>query len=337
MRNIFSTGVGLFLIVAVVLFPMASSPALGQEPAAEAPKGPSHPGEFPEVVAKVNGHTVSKAELLTQAALIRSQMRKVDGAAPKADLRFYRGVLDGLIGEVLIFDDGSKRGIQATEEDVNRAVEGLRKSHDSEEAFLAGLAEQGTNVVQLRDQLFRSLTLEKILRQELGSKSLVEESEARTFYEQNPERMTRPPQVRVRHILAQADKNDPESVRIARQFLGDLRRKVLAGADFGELAKQNSEDPATRESGGELPWVPITESESDQRLQALEVNQVSRIEETHRGFHLIQLLEKKPAALIPFEEVKDRITFMLETTRMRMGVQERIQALREEARIEVFI
>ena len=298
---------------------------------------PSGPGEFPDVVATVNGVAVTKAELLTQAALVRSQMRKVDGAAPKADLKFYRGILDGLVGEALIFDDGSKRGLGATDEEVERAIQGLRSAHANDEAFQASLVEQGTSLIQLRDQLHRSLSLEKIMRQELGSKSIVDEVEARQFYDQNENLMRTPPRVRVRHILLKADKGDPESVRAARLRLGELKRKVQAGENFEVLARAHSEDLATRDAGGVLPWVPITDSEADQRLYALDVGELSRIEETDHGFHLIEILEKEPAGLVPFEQAKDRITFMLENSRMRLEVQQRVEKLRQSADIKLFI
>ncbi len=296
-----------------------------------------HPGEFPDVVATVNGQAITRAELLTQGALMRSQLRKADGVAPKPDLEFYRGVLDGLIGETLIFDDGSRRGVVATDQEVERALQGLREKHPSDEAFQASLVEQGTSLLQLRDQLHRSLSLEKVMRLEIGSKSLVDDDEARQFYDQNQHLMSLPESVRVRHILIRANKSDPESVRNARQKLGEFRRQIEKGRDFGEIAAQFSEDPATRDSGGLLPWVPITESEADQRLKALPEGGMSEIEETQHGFHLIQVMEKRAPQVAPFEEVKPRIIYMLETSRMRLGVQEKVEALRKTAKIEIFI
>lgn len=307
---------------------------LGGLSASAEPKGP---GDFPDVVATVNGHAVTKAELLTQGALIRSQVRKAEGVAPRATLEFYRDVLDGLIGEVLIFDDGAKRGLGATDEEIDKAVAGLRSAHDSDEAFQAALLEQGTSLPRVRQQLKRSLSLEKVLRQEVGSESAVGEAEARQFYEQNQELMRTPPSVRVRHILVRADKDDPESVREARALLLDLRRKIAGGADFADLAKIHSQDGKTRDQGGDLPWVPITESEADQRLQALAVGELSGIEETHHGLHLIQVLEKRPAATVPFEQAKERILYMLTNSKMRLGVKERVEKLRSAAQIEIFI
>lgn len=311
--------------------------AWAQDSAPPEGQGPSNPGQFPDVVASVNGHPVTKAELLTQGALIRSQMRKAEGVAPQASLQFYRDVLDGLIGEVLIFDDGTKRGLGATEEDVERAVQGLREGYESDEAFQTALTEQGTSLMRVKEQLKRSLSLEKILRQDVGAEAAVGEAEARQFYEQNQQLMRTPPSVRVRHIVIKADKNNPESVREARAKLLDLRRQVGAGADFGDLAKIHSQDGATRDRGGELPWVPISPSEDDQRLMALEVDQLSDIEETHHGFHLIQMLEKRPAATVPFEQAKERILYMLTNSKMRLGVQERVEKLKSAAKIEIFI
>ena len=297
----------------------------------------SHPGEFPDVVATVNGHPVTKAELLTQGALIRSQMRKAEGVAPQASLKFYRDVLDGLIGEVLIFDDGVKRGLGATDEEVEHAVQGLRGAYDGDEAFQAALLEQGTSLPRVREQLRRSLSLEKVLRQEVGSEASVGEAEARQFYEQNKELMQTPAAVRVRHIVVRPDKNDPEAVREARALLLDLRRKIASGADFADLAKIHSQDGKTRDQGGDLPWVPITGSEADQRLQALGIGELSDIEETHHGLHLIQMQEKRPASVVPFEQAKERILFMLTNSKMRLGVQERVEKLRASAKIEIFI
>jgi len=102
-------------------------------------------------------------------------------------------------------------------------------------------------------------------------------------------------QTHVRHILLRAREGLSEAD--ARDRLEKLRQRILKGADFGELAKENSED-ASASKGGDLGWVAPgdTVPEFERVMDTLKVGEVSQPFQTPFGWHLVQVLERRSEA-----------------------------------------
>jgi peptidyl-prolyl cis-trans isomerase SurA len=106
-------------------------------------------------------------------------------------------------------------------------------------------------------------------------------------------------QTRIRHILVRT--NEVVSESDARRKLLDLRERIVSGgADFGELARANSDD-GTAARGGELDWVfpGDTVPEFERGYEQLQVGEVSQPVRTPFGYHLIQVLERRSSDLSP--------------------------------------
>ncbi len=103
-------------------------------------------------------------------------------------------------------------------------------------------------------------------------------------------------QTHVRHILLRAREGLSEAE--ARDRLAKLRERIVAGADFGELAKQNSED-ASAPKGGDLGWVAAgdTVAEFEAVMDSLKPGEVSQPFQTSFGWHLVQVIERRSEAL----------------------------------------
>ncbi len=108
------------------------------------------------------------------------------------------------------------------------------------------------------------------------------------------------------HILVKPTSGDAAAQKIALEKAQELAKKARAGEDFFELAKANTEDPGSKESGGDLGWVEagITRAAFDKKLFAMKSGEISDPVLTEDGFHVIQLREIRPANLRTFEEVK---------------------------------
>ena len=99
----------------------------------------------------------------------------------------------------------------------------------------------------------------------------------------------------------------------ARKNIEDLLKKAREGTDFGELAKLHSEDPGSKNKGGEYTF-PRGQmvAECEEVAFSLEINQISDVVETTYGYHIIKLSERLPAETKTFEQVKDEIFGNLE-------------------------
>jgi len=103
-------------------------------------------------------------------------------------------------------------------------------------------------------------------------------------------------QTHARHILIRAREGLSESE--ARDRLARIRERIVAGADFGEMARQNSEDSSAAK-GGDLGWVAPgdTVPEFERVMNGLKPGEVSQPFQTPFGWHLVQVIERRSEAL----------------------------------------
>ena len=94
-----------------------------------------------------------------------------------------------------------------------------------------------------------------------------------------------------------------------RKQIDDLLKRIQGGADFAALAKQYSEDPGSKDNGGELPAFPRGQMvpEFEAAAFSLTSNQVSDVVTTAYGYHIIKLLDKTPAKKVDYATVAARI------------------------------
>ncbi|QEA13245.1 peptidylprolyl isomerase [Comamonas flocculans] len=123
-------------------------------------------------------------------------------------------------------------------------------------------------------------------------------------YNATPQRFEQPERLHLRHILI------PAAQENARLEAENLREQIINGADFETLAREKSKDPGSASKGGDLGFVgrgKMVAPFEEAAFALSEPKQLSPVVETQFGFHVIQLVEKKPAGLQPFEEVKSAL------------------------------
>ena len=123
---------------------------------------------------------------------------------------------------------------------------------------------------------------------------------ARNKYQAESKAFEVPAQTHARHILLTGDGDEPRAQ--AEKLLADIK----GGASFEELAKAQSKDPGSAAKGGDLGFfaegrmVP----EFDAALKDMKPGEVSAPVKTQFGWHLIQLVERRPAGKRPYDEVR---------------------------------
>ncbi len=120
----------------------------------------------------------------------------------------------------------------------------------------------------------------------------------------------------------------------ARNKIEEIRKRVAAGEDFAELAVELSEDSSSA-SGGDLGFFQreqVVQPFADAAF-ALVVGETSQAVRTDFGYHLIQVTGRKPESLIPFEEIRDRVTQLLEHEKVMQALEELVSELRQHADI----
>ncbi|NTU59779.1 MAG: peptidylprolyl isomerase, partial [Deltaproteobacteria bacterium] len=127
-----------------------------------------------------------------------------------------------------------------------------------------------------------------------------------------------------------------EAYKKAKAKAEELQKKAAAGEDFAKLCKENSEDPGSKDEGGDLGFFT-----RDRMVDAfasaafkLKVAQVSEVVETQFGFHVIKLTERQDAVQHGFDEVKEDIAAYLKGQALDAAVKAKLVELKKSAKIE---
>jgi peptidyl-prolyl cis-trans isomerase D len=150
--------------------------------------------------------------------------------------------------------------------------------------------------------------------QAIRNRTQVTPADVQQYYEQNQQQYSTPEQVHAQHILFKTEGKDDDAVRKEAEA---VLAKAKAGADFSKLASQYSEDEGSKAKGGDLDFfgrgamVP----EFDQAVFAMEPGQISDLVKTQFGYHIIKLIEKRPATTRPLDEVRAQIEDQLKSQR----------------------
>jgi len=138
----------------------------------------------------------------------------------------------------------------------------------------------------------------------------VSEEMLKQQYMANIQQYQVPNRVHVQHILFMTvGKTTDAEIEEAKNKAEDVLKQVRKGGKFEDLAKKYSEDPGSKDKGGDLSWITQgqTVPEFEKTAFSLNPGQVSDLIKTQYGFHIIKVVEKETAHTKPFEEVKDSL------------------------------
>jgi parvulin-like peptidyl-prolyl isomerase len=233
---------------------------------------------------------------LTSTAATRGQ------AIPPAQLSQIEGqLLSRLIQVQLLLqkatDADKSNGVQK----AGIQMKALLERAGSQEALDRQMKVAGMTPSELRSKVTQENTAQAVLTRELNV--AITDAEVKQFYDEHPAEFEQPEMIHVRHILLMT--MDPvtrtplaaDQQKAKQKQADDLLKRIRGGADFAALAKQYSEDPGSKDNGGELPAFPRGQMvpEFEAAAFSLTNNQVSDIVTSSYGYHVIKLLDKTPA------------------------------------------
>jgi peptidyl-prolyl cis-trans isomerase D len=165
--------------------------------------------------------------------------------------------------------------------------------------------------------------------------AMVSDAEVQAYYAAHQDQYKTPEQVKTRHILITVAKGaDARTDAAAKAKAEDLLKQVKAGGNFAELAKKNSDDPGSKDTGGELPLIPTSSLDPAyaQAAMALSPGQTSPVVRSQFGYHIIQTEQKDVAGVKTLAEVKPSIMAQLQTQKSAAASQTFATQLAGEAK-----
>ncbi len=194
--------------------------------------------------------------------------------------------------------------------------EAKKEKIDSEKEFQDRLAD-------IKDQLL----IESLLKKKIITEAQVTDEDMKKYYEEHKEEFKRPREINTRHILVKTESE-------AKQ----IQARLVKGEDFVELAKTYSIDPNAKASGGEIGFQPQGSLVPDYEKAAFNLKKagdISGIVKTQFGYHIIRLEAVRPAAYVPFEEVKDSIKNAIVQARQGEMLEKYIESLKKASKVTI--
>lgn len=248
--------------------------------------------------------------------------------------------MDLMIEQELVKQAAENEGVAGDPAEVDKQIAELRDVFDTDEQFRMKLEADGYTEETYRRHVQRMAAAKVYLDRIRADASDVRDSEVEQFYEENEDRLTLPEQVRVRHILLTWKPMGTQDDRAAiREQMEPILERARAGEDFAALAREFSEDSATKGNGGDTGFfyrgtmVPAFE----QAAFALQPGDVSDPVDTVFGVHIIKLEERQEARLLPLDEVREQLQDYVREEKMEAAVGAKVDELRAAADVQVLI
>ena len=294
-----------------------------------------------KIVAVVGNDIILQSEMEERAKpYLGEAEREVDPKVKeKKRQTILREVLERMIDEQLILQQAGDLKVTVTQDDIDKAVDDIKQqNHINQDQLVEALKEQGMSLPSYRQDLKRQITRIKVISIAVRSRVSISDDDIKTYYDQNVKSTGVDRKVHASHIFVTIpDGATVQQVEEKRAFAASLVQKARAGEDFAKLAREHSEDAATRKEGGDLGWfgrgaLPSAVEEIVFNMEPGEVRGPIRAE---RGFHVLKLVDKKDEQVRPLAEVKEQLRTALFTQEMEKQTKNWLAELRKKAHIDV--
>jgi peptidyl-prolyl cis-trans isomerase SurA len=259
------------------------------------------------VAASVNNRMITQDEL---EKAFRVQFSSASDRA--ADDQTYiqkLEVLRSLVDNEIMLQRAEKLGLMAVDSDVEAKLTELKAPYTQEE-FQKQLEARNMTSDELKAQLRRDLSIQKLFNKEITSRITITDKDVTEFYNANKGSfnlaepqvhlaqilVTPMPDQSVRNLKGDKAQNDDQ----AKKKIGMILARIRQGEDFAMLAQNYSEDPNSAANGGDLGFIPESALEKAnvelrRMVMSLSPGQVSPPIQTQEGYRILRLISKEPA------------------------------------------
>lgn len=274
-------------------------------PACELFEGPAE-----KVVLSVGGRNLTREDL-------RAQLKTMAYEYDRTDIGRLESWIERVVDHYLVLEYGRQRGISVSDEELEGAAREIKKDYaekDFQDLLLKGFVDYARWKEGLREQLL----IRKITKKAAEAIPPVSIEEIKAYYDSHPEEFRRPAMVRFRHIVT----STPEEAN-------KLQKRLAQGGDMAATVIGSSRVPAS--AGGLEPgW--FAKGDLDESIEkvvfSLPVGQVSGVVETPYGFHLFEVLAKKPEGIRSLAEAMPEIEAKLLGEKEEVFYSQWLQELR---------
>jgi peptidyl-prolyl cis-trans isomerase SurA len=305
----------------------------------------------PDVVATVNGHPIDRATLerYYKSSLGGAPQEPSPVQSEIAHLEILRNLIDDDIKQ----QRAAKLNLAATDEEVDAKLAEIKAPYTQEE-FDRQLKTKEMTPDDLKRQIRRGLTDEKLMNKEIFSKINITDADISEYYNQNKAlfNVVQPEyhlaQIVISTSPAQGTQQNDKGISDAeaKRRIEALHTRLESGDDFGALASQFSDDPSHQSSGGDLGAIAESQLRQDSAafaaISKLKPGQITEplpvYDQTHKqdGYAVYKLLDKEPAGQYQLNDprVQQTIRSRLRESRAQLLRTAYDEMLRNQAHVE---
>ncbi len=295
------------------------------------------------VVAVVNDEVILSTELMMRVAPAAFELQKISDPRERArrQAKLANDVLEEMVNEQLVTQAAQSAKLDVGEKEVEAAIADLKKQNKLDDEQLAdAIRMQGYTMSSyrsdVRNQILRMRAVNTLVRPRVS----VTEDDVRAKYDERARRSSQVSEVKLQHILlAMPADADEATVRDTRAKAADILTRAKAGEDFASLAATYSDDPATKNIGGDLGWIKhnMIATEWELVVFAMAKGETRGPIVGPRGLHVFRVSDVKDSKQEPFADVKEQLRNELYRVEMDKQTRLWVEELRKKAHFELML
>jgi peptidyl-prolyl cis-trans isomerase C len=340
------------LVIVAVVIAAVCFPALAQQNATSTPvPAQAKPAEsaLPTksdtvsdlVVATVSGEPITEKQVLTTINVLASQTVLKPEEQKDRNLLLFKGALDNLITLTVLRAEVRNQNVIVDKARIDQQMQLFETRYGSKEAFEKAMAKQGVNETSLRKSIEETWSVQEVLDRAAKDVPAITDADIQKFYDNNPEKFLNPERAHVAQILLRADpaataEQKAEVKKNLENIRADIESKKIT---FEDAAAKFSQDQASAKKGGDLGFVSRgqTGKQLEEAIFGTFPGHLTAVIENPSGYHLIRVIELKPAGKSTLEEAKPTIQQYLYQAAKQSVVQKYVQGLKSKAVVESFM
>lgn len=293
------------------------------------------------IAVEVDGEKMTRSQLDQD---IQKRMATLKGQVPAEQLEnaraeIRRTVIDEFIIHTLLTGEVNRSKLTATEKEIAEIIDAMKAQLPAGMTLEELFKKNKIDASAMREEIGLNIRINKLVTAELVDKAKITDKEVADFYQKNQDQFKQPESVHARHILVAKTPGDTDKVTAAKRTKAEeLQKRLVAGADFADLAAKSSDCPS-KQNGGDLGFFargqmvkPFEDAAFSQQKNA-----IGPIVETDFGFHIIQVLEHRSAQIAKLDaETKKQIRTFLEQQKKQAAYDALVKRLKAGANIVVF-
>jgi parvulin-like peptidyl-prolyl isomerase len=279
----------------------------------------------------VNGEKIEDSAIRQEVERLRPDYERVfaDQKAEEREAQLLEWSRENMIEKVLINQEAQKNGDKIPPENVQAALKKLKEQYDDPEQLYKELKVE--NDEQIKEEIEKQMKVEQRLLQVCKNLPKPSQPAIRKYYDENQEQFKSGERLRVAHIVKYVNWQTDEQT--AYEAISQAYEELKNGASFEAVVDKYTD---CADSGGDLGFVTRGQmvEEFEDVVFNLGAGQFSDIFRTRFGFHIAKVYAREPATVAAFEDVKGRITELVKKQMNSEAIDNFIDGLKSEAKIE---